>query len=364
MGQISAKKIEGKLINGQTYTGKLMKFQSEKLRFGLSLSKFHKKPLGTFVKQFNRRTKHETKIAWSGISVIDETSANEKQLSNFFVGSPLGFIIADGIVLNPPLYNKPALLLNNEGKIFIKNVSTQNGIRVLCRSHKIDIPPENRNIDGEKHILPDFCFYDLLYEKDYIYADGRVIVQLAGNIIKEIIFSKPGQKIPIQTIGLTLSVADEAFPPTWDMRERELEIKIKGFENIRQGIETGSFIVQHGKVNIKLNSETWQFNQNRSKISEEKTNVDCPGIAIGFDIDNNLIIITIVDVHGNPQNISLENMAKILIENNTSDAVSFTNDWQGSLILGDEIIVDSSQKEAEAQNETFPVSCAVMGYFN
>lgn len=214
MEELVISEVKGFLRNGQAFNGKKVTVTEPKIGFGISLSKYHKKSLQTIVKQYNRRTKHETKIAWSGISVIDEKDTSVQNLPESFAGTPLGFVMNDGVVVNPPLTDKPALIMTVDGNLEIRQINTEKGIKLICRSHKYDLNPDARNADHEKGYIPDFSFYDSCYENDYVFGNGRVIINMGGNLIKEVIFSKKGQFVPLRNTGLTLSIADEAFPPT------------------------------------------------------------------------------------------------------------------------------------------------------
>lgn len=361
---VSEIEIKGHFGDGLPYRGSLLKISLENFRFGISLSKFHKKSVPTFIKHFERRTKQSVQLAWSGINVLNELTAKENYLPESFVGCPQGLLISDGRLINPPLFNKPALLLDSGGNIRIENVSTKGGIRISCRSHKIEMGPDHRNLDGEISDLPDFCFYDLLYEKDYIYANERVIIQMGGNLIKEIIFSRPGQKVPLQPSGLTISIHDEAFPPTWDMREKELEINLLKLNYIAQAIAMGPMILNDSLPYLALDSEGWLSKHSMIITDEERKaqEFNCPGIAIGFDGSNNLVVLALKDKDGLPIKLPCFEIAAILVEHKILQAVSFAPDWQGSLLIGERLVVSSPYNNPEDPEMLFPVSSVVMGY--
>ncbi len=350
MIKTSIEKITSFSENSHNYIGRKITIPSNNFKFDIRLQKFNKKTLEVFADQFNKRTKRETLIAWNAVEVLDSKSVKKKNIPENYEGSILGFVFADGFTNNPPLHNKAALMIDNDGKISIERVNINNGIRIVCRTHKIDIPAENRNLDGEKDQLPDFCYYDLLYNKEYIYANGRVIVNVAGNNIKEIIFSKPGQKISKSPFCLSLSIEDNAFPPSWDMREKELKLLLPNFENIENAIEIGPMIVENGKPVLDFDSEGIQ------------SNTDSPGIAVGIDDSGNIIIITINNENGLLQRISFDEMAKIMCKNNIATAASFASTWKGKLMFNDKIIANSFPENIDADKELF--SCAVLGYYD
>lgn len=364
MEHVSEIEIKGHFGDGKPYVGSLLKIPCENFHFGISLSKFHKKSLQTFIKHFERRTKTSIQLAWSGITVLNESTAKENYLPESFVGCPQGFLISDGQVINPPLFNKPAFLLDKEGNIRLENISTKKGIKLSCRSHKIEMGRDHRNLDPENSDLPDFCFYDLLYEKDYIYANERVIIQMGGNQIKEIIFSRPGQKVPLQPSGLTISINDETFPPSWDMREKELEISLLGYENIQQAIETGPMILNDSFPYLALDSEGWLSKHSMIITDEERKAeiFDCPGISIGLDWHSNFVVLALHDTQNHPIKVACVEMAVILQEHKIMKAASFAPDWKGCLWVDDKAIVSTKYENPEDPEQFFPVSSAVMGY--
>lgn len=364
MEQVKQIAVNGHLGDGKPYSGVLIKTPIAAIGLDIMLSKFHKKSLSTYIKHNIRRTKHNVFLSWTGIKVLDEKTARENYLPDSFHGCPQGLLINEGVVVNPPLYNKPALILDKEGKLKIENLNTKKGIRLSCRSHRIEMDARYRNIDAEKNELPDFCFYDLLYDKDYIYANGRVIVQMGGNLIKEIIFSRPGQKIPLQSSGITLSVDDDAFPPTWDMREKELELSLMEWDNIEQAIEMGPMILNDGLPYLALDSEGWLSKHSMILTPAERIakTFDCSGAAAGIDKDGNFVIFALLSDDKQPVKVPCVEMAIILEKNQISKALSFAPDWQGSIMLGEEFIINTIFDNQNEDNNLFPVSCAVMCY--
>ena len=101
------------------------------------------------------------------------------------------------------------------------------------------------------------CYYDLLYSDENIFARNRVIVRLAGNVIKEIIYPGDHQTVKIIPVGLTLSFPVDQFPETWKSAGSMMDIKIKGMENILQAVEAGPLLVAGGKTAIDMHDEGW-----------------------------------------------------------------------------------------------------------
>ena len=363
MANITSKNIQGQQDNGQPYKGLLVTLPANDFGFGITLSKFHKKSLETYIKHYQRRTKNNVGIAWSGIKVLNEETARENYLPESFAGCPQGFVINDGQVLNPPLFNKAALLMDKAGTVSLKHISTKGGITLSCRSHKIEMDGDHRNLDGETTDLPDFCFYDLLYEKDYVYANGRVIVQMGGNQIKEVIYSRPGQKIPLQPSGLTLSVADEAFPPTWDMRDKELDMSLVGLENIQEAVELGPMLLDNGLPCHSLEQEGWLSKHAIVLSEEERKNrhFDCPGVALGVDVDNQFVMLILTSNNGGLVKLSCVDVIEILLDHNLKTAASFAPDWTGAILLDNDVLIDNGETE-ELQENTSRSSCAIMGF--
>ncbi len=150
------------------------------------------------------------------------------------------------------------------------------------------------------------------------------------------------------------------------MREKEIDIQLTGYTDIKHGIELGSMLVQEGKsiVDSPL-SEPFEIHTSKENseplIDQAGT---CPGIAIGFDTNNRFCVFVVSDEHKRPLTLEKSEMAGLLVEHDLNIAAGFASDWHGSMIVNDEIHVDSGRIEEGNADKTTPVSCGVMVYFD
>ncbi len=97
-------------------------------------------------------------------------------------------------MISAPLFNKPALLIHKDGRIEITKVNCSGGLVLTWKNGSMKFPGgEYNQIEGNGRS----GYYDLLYPGTEIDADGRVIVRLAGDVVKEIINTEKGEfKLP------------------------------------------------------------------------------------------------------------------------------------------------------------------------
>ena len=98
-------------------------------------------------------------------------------LPESYIGSPLGLVISDGEVISAPLFNKPALLVGNDGSLSIRRVNARSGMRVSGAGVMVEF---NRNCYNPVTPGVGPCFYDLLFPRNELPGDGRTLLRLAG----------------------------------------------------------------------------------------------------------------------------------------------------------------------------------------
>ena len=126
-----------------------------------------------------------------------------------YIGTPLGLFIEEGRMSSPPLYNKPALLVHKDGTLDIQRVNCSGGLVVSGGGEEIVFESSDYNVPGSPGRR---TFYDLLYPQDYIDGNGKTIIRLAGNVIKEVLRTKAGERIPVIPVGITLVLEDKDIP--------------------------------------------------------------------------------------------------------------------------------------------------------
>jgi hypothetical protein len=268
-----------------------MRRSNKKWRFSVTVTKDKPKTVLSFVNEFNKSTGNNARAAWNGGYILNPELVGKLGIPETFIGSPLGLIISNYKILSPPLFNKPALIFTQNGSLKIKRVNCSQGITIFDSKRKIVFNPEAYN---PKHPPTIPCFYDLLYEDDRLKGDGRILVRLAGNIIKDIIHTKDNEKIPVLPVGITLSFPKDKFPKSWRIG-KELIIKMNGWEEIESAIEAGPQLLENGKVCIDMELEGWKT---QNSIRTQAARLDYldmrgPKIAVGIDKAGSLSVLTV-----------------------------------------------------------------------
>jgi hypothetical protein len=134
----------------------------------------------------------------------------------------------------------------------------------------------------------------MLYQNQAIPGNGRILVRMAGNIIKDIIATDKGQDIPVLPVGLTLSFLQSKFPKSW-RENTTLDIRMLGWPDYESAIEAGPQYLNNGKVCIDMEIEGWKtLNSIRTQAARlDYLDSRGPKIAIGLDKNSDLLIITI-----------------------------------------------------------------------
>lgn len=323
------------------------------------------KPVTSFVKDFNKNTGIKPLIAWNGGYILNAELVGKLGLSESYIGSPLGLIIAEKKVISAPLFNKPALIFKN-GKLSIKRVSSSAGISVSRGTNRIQFPQDQYNTKVKNK---EFSYFDLMYENEEIESCGNVIIRLAGNTIKEIIKSDKSQKIKIISVGLTLVIPKNKFPKDWKVEDK-LEIEINGLENIDYAVEAGPLLIDENKVALNMQAEGWKTN-NSIKTQAARldfTDMRGPKIAAGIDQNNNLVVITINGRIRESVGATHIDMANILRKFKIKQAMGFDPGGSSTLVVGEKTLNISPYNSKYEENvyalppEPRAVSNVIMGY--
>ena len=111
------------------------------------------------------------------------------------------------------------------------------------RSHKLVLNStaynQQKNRDAE-------AYYDLLYESQEIEADGRTVIRLSGNVVKEVIRTKQGERVKVVPVGLTLALPPRLVPKG-AMAGDLIHWELSEFEEVRHAVEAGPLILEGGK---------------------------------------------------------------------------------------------------------------------
>ena len=295
------------------------------------------KTVTRFIEDFENSTKNNIQIAWNGGYILNAELVGKLGIPESYIGSPLGLLISDYIVKCPPLFNKPALLVHRDGKIDIQRVNCENGLVICNKVVELEFNKSNYNLT--KPGL-DPCYYDLMFDEEYLYGNGRVIVRMAGNTVKEIIRSKKGEKVKIIPVGLTFSFDPENYPENMFEVERELDMIINGYEEIQYAVEAGPMLVNDGKFSLDMEKEGWKTSNSIKTQAARLDYIDMrgPKIAVGIDKNGNLAVLTINGRIRESVGATHIDMANILVEFGIKKGMGFDPGGSSTLVVGGEVL--------------------------
>ncbi len=327
------------------------------------------KTVTSFIQEFEKENNKIVEFAWNGGYILNPELVGKLGLPESYIGSPLGLIISDFIVKSPPLFNKPALLVNNNGELSVRRVNSSEGLFLSNGKEKIEFTSRQYNVTNFQE--QKWCFYDLLYDKDFIPATNRIIVRLAGNKVMEIVKNKKQKIVKSIPVGLTLSFRSDLYPEKFFEEGRELEIQLKGFETIQFAIEAGPLLVDKGKECIDMELEGWKTNNSiRTQAARlDYTDMRGPKIAAGVDGKGNFMVLTINGRIRESVGATHNDMAKILESFNIQEGMGFDPGGSSTLIFGKEILNVSPYNSKYERNiyslppEPRAVANAILGIY-
>ena len=202
----------------------LLNFKERKWDFMAVSSPDRPRTVSQFVSAFKRKTGKTARIAWNGGYILNPELVGKLGLPETYIGSPLGLLISGGIMSSPPLFNKPALLVHQDGSIRIQRVSCKNGLHVSWKGRRLVFDRQAYN-----NPLARAAYFDLMHKEEQIDGDGKTIIRLSGNVVKEILETRTGEKVNVIPVGLTLALEPEDFPHGLIPGER-LQLMVPGME--------------------------------------------------------------------------------------------------------------------------------------
>ncbi len=289
---INYKFVSGVYNDGLPWNGVIAtaKIKSTKFNFKI-LSSLNTKTVTRFIDEFEQQNNNsnKVKIAWNGGYILNAELVGKLGLPESYIGSPLGLLISDKKIISTPLFNKPAILFYENGKIEIKRVNVKQGIKIIDKDFVLDFDKNTYNNNSSSNKL---AFFDLLYNKKIIETKGKTIIRLSGNTIKEII--KNTDKVNIIPVGLTLAIDNKIIPKHWKVNYK-INFEIKGLLGIKHAVEAGPLLINNGKFSLDMETEGWKtaFSIATQAARLDFTDMRGPKIAAGTDKDGNLVILAI-----------------------------------------------------------------------
>lgn len=370
-GMVAYRFLSGVYADGYPWSGALATTRpapkGKKWQFQTLYSTGRTKRVTDFVGEFEQKEKKQVEIAWNGGYILNPELVGKLGLPESYIGSPLGLLISHGRMLCPPLFNKPALLIHRDGTLDIRRVSVREGFVLRKNGKEIRFDAGNRN--GCKDPQAP-CFYDLMNDVEVIDGEGRVFVRLAGNVIKDVIRTHPGEELRFIPVGLTLSFPADLFPEELATIGEEVELVVPGLEEVVHAVEAGPMLVDNGEVCIDMEVEGWKTkNSIRTQAARlDFTDMRGPKIAAGIDAQGNLSVLTVNGRIRESVGATHFDMARILKEQGLVKAMGFDPGGSSTLVVGDKVLNISPYNHRYEENiyalppEPRAVANAVVGY--
>jgi len=331
------KYVTGVYDDGMPWNGVLAKVnnRSNKWKFAAISSGETTKKVTEIIHDFNRRFRKKASIAWNGGYILNPELVGKLGLPESYIGSPLGLLISNGKITCPPLFNKPAFLVYRDGRLSIQKVSCRNGIVVSGKNAKVGFDAANYNKDSKSA-----SYYDLLHKNESISSKGKVIVRLAGNVIKEVIKGN-NKEVNIIPVGLTLSIPKRDFPKHWEVGiELKFQLTQSKYDSVKWGdvlhaVEAGPMLIEDGIQCIDMKTEGWKTANsiNTQAARLDFTDMRGPKIAVGLDSSGNILILTVNGRIRESVGATHHDMAKILQSYNVKNAMGFDPGGSSTLVM-------------------------------
>ena len=329
-----------------------------------AISSAKTKTVTEFVKEFEKQNKAEAKIAWNGGYILNPELVGKLGLPESYIGSPLGLLISNGQILSAPLFNKPAVLIYEDGKIDIQRVNCKNGITVQLGNETFSFSGNNYN----RWSADECCYFDLMYEKEVIPCINCIVIRLAGNTVKEVISGQDSIcQIPV---GLTLCIPKKIIGEVIPEIESKVKIEVNGLEDILHAVEAGPMLLDDGKVCLDMKKEGWKKN---NSIKTQAARLDFTDkkkkkIAVGIDAKGDLHVLTINGRIRESVGATHYDMAGIMEKYGMQKAMGFDPGGSSTLVVNGETLNISPYNSQYERNiyslppEPRAVSNAVIGY--
>lgn len=308
------------------------KIKNKKWSFFSVLTESGPETVTKIIKNFERREKKKVSVGWNGGYILNPELIGKLGLPESYIGSPLGLLIENGTVKSFPLFNKAAFLVGNDGSLYIKRVNCSKGISLVRNGRKLEFSEKEYNLSspGKRK-----CFYDLNFKDSQIRGDGRTVIRISGNTIKEVIHTKKGENVEIIPVGITLSFPPGDVPDEMKDINGKLDVKINGLEKCLHGIEAGPLLVKNDKICINMEEEGWET---KNSIKTQAARIDYtdmrgPKIAVGIDKQKNLHILAINGRIRESVGATHRNMAEILVSKGITNAMGFDPGGSSTIVV-------------------------------
>ena len=369
-GAVSYTYLSGTYRDGMPYNGVIasLNYKKEPWDFATVSTQGKPRTVQLFVKDFKKHTGKRALIAWNGGYILNPELVGKLGLPETYVGSPLGLLISEGRMSSAPLFNKPALLVFKDGSIDIRRVNCSSGLSIHWRNSVIKLESKAYN----KELSEDgSAYYDLLHQQDEIDSQGRTVVRLSGNVVKEIIERKKGERVRVVPAGLTLVLEPHLIPDGAEEGDT-LELNIKELSEVRHAVEAGPLLLEGGKISIDMEAEGWKTaNSIRTQAARlDYTEMRGPKIAVGINGKDEMAVLSINGRIRESVGATHADMAELLQTHGMEKAMGFDPGGSSTLVVEDKAInISPYNSDYERDIYALPpepraVSNAIIGFIN
>jgi glycosyltransferase involved in cell wall biosynthesis len=319
-----------------------------------------------FAKEFHKQKGYIANIAWNGGYNLNSELVGKLGLPESYVGVPLGLLISGGRLISPPLFNKPALLVYKDGSIRIKRVNGSMGMSVVWKNKTITLHNEAYNRSGSH---AGSAYFDLLYGQQEIEGNGRIVVRISGQKVKEIVETRKGERIALIPAGITLALEPKELPRGAKAGD-VLEISMDEFKEVEHAVEAGPLLLEGGKPSIDMETEGWKT---RYSILTQAARLDYkdmrgPKIAVGINARRDLAVLAINGRIRESVGATHQEMAEILQQHGMETAMGFDPGGSSTLVV-DGNALNISPYNSAYDNDVYAlppepraVSSAIIGF--
>lgn len=314
-------------------------------KFAAHIANDQPKNVPALVKEYKKKNRnpHKIELAWNGGYILNPELVGKLGLPETYIGSPLGLLIMDGKVYCPPLFNKPAFIIYNNGKVDIRKVNSHAGFSIVGTKTVLKFSASNYN----QHSSVEPCFYDLSFDRERIRGGGNYIVRMAGNTVKEILPTTQDQEVDIIPVGITLSIPSDLFsedlfkigkPVSLQLLEPETDPF--DWSKIAYAIEAGPMLIDKGKQVLDMVDEGWKTtNSIRTQAARlDFTDMRGPKIAVGITKEGKLMVLMVNGRIRESVGATHFDMADILLNFGMDKAMGFDPGGSSTLVVDNEIM--------------------------
>lgn len=329
--------VSGIYSDGNSWNGVLFHIEGKALNNNLTIEVVFNpdipKSVLAFAREYTDNTGLEVIAGWNGGYILNAELVGKLGLPEIYIGSPLGLLVLEGVVKCPPLFNKPAFIVYDDGHVVIERVNCSRGISVSRGTSRIIFDPDDYNELKEDQL---HAYFDLVSSGEPLICPNKNVVRLAGNKVLEIL-AHPAEPVELLPVGITLVVDDEELKILDLEVGSELTITIKGMEAIRYAVEAGPLLVQNGNRELNMTAEGWTTaNSIKTQAARlDYTDMRGPKIAVGLTADDRLLVLAINGRIRESVGATHEDMADLLIQYGAHSAMGFDPGGSSTLIVED-----------------------------